>query len=277
MQFCKELETMILDRNPLKTKLSQGGTVLGTAIFSWSPNMVEAAGYAGLDFIRIDTEHAWRKDSDIEHLIRAAYLSGVMPLVRIDGNDPCLPGKAFEIGAAGIIATEIDSVDAAKALVANSKFPPHGVRGYSGNCWSGGWGMKAGKGWVTKSNSELMIGIMVEDPNCLDQVDDIMDVDGIDFALFGPADYSMALGLGGPSKDDTRVQDALLKTISASQKAGKHVMFNPGFQDVTISRAKGLGVTMIEIGNDIGIAAHVWKNTIDKTNDLQQLESDKDS
>jgi 2-keto-3-deoxy-L-rhamnonate aldolase RhmA len=259
---------MILDRNPLKTKLSQGGTVIGTAIFSWSPNMVEAAGYAGLDFIRIDTEHSWRKDSDIEHLIRAAYLSGIMPLIRIDGHDPCLPGKAFEIGAAGIIATEIDSVDAANTLVSHAKFPPNGVRGYSGNCWSGGWGMKAGKSWVTKSNSELMIGIMVEDPASIDQIDSIMAVEGIDFALFGPADYSMALGLEGPSKVDPRVQDALLKTISASQKAGKDVMYNPGFQDITVNKAKELGVTMVEVGNDLGIAAHVWKNIIEKTHDV---------
>lgn len=93
-----------------------------------------------------------------------------------------------------------------------------------------------------------------------------MAVEGIDFALFGPADYSMALGLGAPSKNDERVQEALLKTISASQKVGKYVMYNPGLREADINEAKELGITMIEVGNDIGIAANFWKKTTRRMN-----------
>jgi hypothetical protein len=45
-------------------------------------------------------------------------------------------------------------------------------------------------------------------------------------------------------------------------------MYNPGFQDITVNKAKELGVTMVEVGNDLGIAAHVWKNIIEKTHDV---------
>ena len=220
--------------------------------------MMEVAGYAGLDFIRIDTEHALRRDVEIENLIRAAYLTGVVPLIRIDGNDACLPRKAFEIGAGGIIVTEIDSVDAAKSLVSNAKFPPEGIRGYSGNCWSGGWGRKAGGEWVSWSNSELLVGIMVENPESIDRIEDIMAVDGIDFALFGPADYSMSLNLGKPSKNDNRVQEALRRTILAAKGVGKHVMYNPGANENEIRKAAEMGITMIEIGNDLGVICSVW-------------------
>ncbi len=249
---------MAFKENTLKKKLDDGHIATGSAIFSWSPNMMEVAGYSGLDFIRIDTEHSWRRDSEIENLIRAAYLTGVVPIIRIDGNDEYLPRKAYEIGAGGIIATEIDTVQAAKSLVTSAKFPPKGTRGYSGNCWSGGWGMKAGAEWIEWSNRELLVGIMVESLEAIDRIDDIMAVDGVDFALFGPADYSMALGIGKPSKNDERVQDALRRTISAARTAGKHVMYNPGINEEEIRKAVDIGITMIEIGNDLGIARSVW-------------------
>jgi len=248
--------------NNLKEKLSKGHFALGSAVFSWSPNMAEMAGYSGLDFIRIDTEHAWRKGSEIENIIRAAHLTKVLPIVRIDGNDSNLPRKAFEIGAGGIIATEINSVDDAKSLVDNAKFPPVGIRGYSGNCWSGGWGKRAGPNWVEWSNRELLVGIMVECPRAIDQVEEILAVDGIDFALFGPADFSMSLGLGKPSKNHPRVQDALNKTITAARNNGKHVMYNPGVSKEQIQEAIDIGITMIEVGNDLGIAGQVWESSV---------------
>jgi 2-keto-3-deoxy-L-rhamnonate aldolase RhmA len=253
---------MALQENNLKKKLDEGLITTGSAIFSWSPNMMEVAGYSGLDFIRIDTEHSWRRDAEIENLIRAAYLTGVVPIIRIDGNDEYLPRKAYEIGAGGIIATDIDTVEAAKSLVSSAKFPPKGTRGYSGNCWSGGWGNKAGAEWIAWSNRELLVGIMVESLEAIDQIDDIMAVEGVDFALFGPADYSMALGIGKPSKNDKRVQDALRRTISAAKSAGKHVMYNPGTNEDEIRKAAKMGITMIEIGNDLGIARSVWANAV---------------
>ena len=56
------------------------------------------------------------------------------------------------------------------------------------------------------------------------------------FVLFGPADYSMAIGLDTPKKDHERVQSALEKTIAAAKKANKHVMYNPGLAGEEIKR-----------------------------------------
>jgi 2-keto-3-deoxy-L-rhamnonate aldolase RhmA len=260
------------EKSKLKNKLDKGQIVTGSAIFSWSPNMMEVAGYSGLDFMRIDTEHAWRRDAEIEHLIRAAYIADVVPIIRIDGNDSTLPGKIFEVGAGGIIVTGIETVEAATQLVLHSKFPPRGTRGYSGNCWSGGWGAEAGMKWVEWSNRELLIGIMVENPETMDNVTDIMAVDGIDFALFGPADYSMALGLGKPSKNNKDVQNALQRTVSAARKTGKHVMYNPGIKWEEIDKAVKMGVTMIEIGNDLGVARSVWTSTVERFSPERQAD-----
>ncbi len=72
----------------------------------------------------------------------------------------------------------------------------------------------------------------------------------------------MSLGLGKPSKNDARVQEALRHTIRAAKAVGKHVMYNPGTNEDEIQKAATMGITMLEIGNDLGIARSVWANAV---------------
>lgn len=245
--------------NKLREKLGQGRCATGTAVFSWSPYVVDAAGLAKLDFLRIDTEHSWRQDATLEPLIRAAVMGGVVPIVRIDRDNPYLVRKALEIGAGGIIVPNVCSVADAEALVRAAKFPPRGERGYSSNCWSAGWGANAGAEWVQWSNREPMLGIMIEHVDAMNRIDEIMSVDGIDFALFGPADYSMSLGLAAPDAQDERVQLAIERTVAAAHKAGKHISLGVGTDPANIRKYVDLGIDMLEIGNDLGIVRSTWR------------------
>ena len=254
--------------NKVRAKLAQGGYVTGSVIYTWSPNVMEAAGLGGLDFMRIDNEHAWRQDNSAEHLMRAAVIADVVPIMRVDRDNPYLIRKALEIGAGGIIVPDVNTPEGAEAVVKASKFPPRGIRGYSGNCWSGGWGSKAGAEWVQWSDTEPMIGVMIENVKAMDCIDEIVAVDGIDFVLFGPADYSMSLGLRKPAKNDERVQAALKKTITATRKAGKHVMFNPGIDTDEIQKYVEMGITMLELSNDLGILRSVWAKTSKALEDM---------
>lgn len=257
--------------NKVREMLSEGKLVTGSVIYSWSPNVMDAAGLAGLDFVRIDNEHAWRQDSSVEYLIRAAMLEGVVPILRVDRENPYLVRKALEIGAGGIIVPDVNTPEQAKNVVKAAKFPPLGTRGYSGNCLSGGWGANAGSEWIKWSDSEPLIGIMIENVKAMKYLEQIIGVDGVDFILFGPADYSMSLGLGYPDKNDERVQSALKETIRVASKAGKFVMFNPGTDPGEIKKYIDLGVTMLEISNDLGILRSVWGRTsrIVKEQDFQ--------
>ncbi|MHC4714587.1 MAG: HpcH/HpaI aldolase family protein [Planctomycetota bacterium] len=244
--------------NRLRRKLAAGSPVIGSVIYSWSPNVMEAAGYAGLDFMRIDNEHAWRQDSSAESLMRAADVVGVDAILRIDKENPYLVRKALEIGAGGIIVPNVYSVEAAENVIRAAKFPPRGIRGYSGSCRSGGWGSRAGAEWIDWSDAEPMIGVMIEDERAMSCVDGILAVDGLDFVLFGPSDYSMSLGLRRPAKNSDEVQGALKKTIAAAKAAGKHVMLGVGTSVEDINRYIEMGVTILEIGNDLGILRAFW-------------------
>jgi 4-hydroxy-2-oxoheptanedioate aldolase len=247
--------------NRLREKLRDGQVVVGSVIYSWSPSVMEVAGCAGLDFMRIDNEHAWRQDASAEELMRAAELVGVEAVMRVDKDNPYLIRKALEIGAGGIIVPDVHSVEEVEAVVKAAKFPPRGTRGYSGNCRSGGWGARAGAEWVEWSDHEPMMGVMVEHVRAMDCVDEMLAVEGLDFALFGPADYSMSLGLRKPAKSHEEVEDALKRTIAAAGRSGKHVMLGVGTRVDDIERYREMGVTMLEMSNDLGILHTVWTQT----------------
>lgn len=239
--------------NKVRAKLAAGKLVTGTANYSAAPSMVEAAGYAGIDFIRIDTEHAWRRDESLENMLRAATIADVVPIVRIDRDDPYLARKALEVGAGGLVVPHVSSAADARDLVAAAKFPPLGRRGIGSLCPSGEWGRRSREEWVAWSNSEPLVGVMIESVEAISAVTEILAVDGIDFALFGPGDFGMSIGSDDQALIKAKTEDGLAQTCAAARSLGKHVMLGVGMKDGEIRARVALGVTMLEFSHDVVI------------------------
>jgi 4-hydroxy-2-oxoheptanedioate aldolase len=249
--------------NKLKRRLDKGDVALGTAVFSNNPTIVEVAGYSGLDFIRIDNEYSWRRDESMEHMIRAAYVAEITPILRIDKGDHYLVNKALEIGAGGVLVPDIRTKEEVQELINAAKYPPKGTRGYSSTCFSGQWGAMGVEDWLGRNQNEILVGIMVENEHIIGQLDSVLSMEGLDFVLFGPADYSMSIGLGGPQKNHPKVQDAIKKTAEMAHKYGKPVAIGVG-QPLEEEARKyiDLGCRMLEIGNDVSVLRSVWKAVV---------------
>ena len=253
---------MEFKKNSLKEKINGGGIALGTAIYSFSPAIVELAGFSGLDFCRIDNEHAWRQDESAENVIRGALLAGIVPLLRIDREDPYLVRKALEAGAGGVIVPHVHSREEVVEIVKAAKFPPLGNRGYGGLCLSGQWGANAGIEWMEWSNAETLVIPMIEDISAIPHLDAILSTEGLDGVFFGPADFSISAGVPLQTGHD-KVMSALRKTIEIADKYGKFVISGVGFpQWETVEKARALGVKAIELGHDVSILRAVWSKTI---------------
>ena len=254
---------MAYSANPIKEKLARGENVYGTCICSFSPHMAGLAGTCGFDFVRIDNEHAWRQDESLENVIRAALLSGCAPLVRIDKNEPYLAYKALEIVALVLIIPEVRAVSEVAATVRVAKFPPLGERGFSTLCLSGRCGTADAAEWMAWSNAETMIGAMIEKPEAVENIDEICAVEGLDFMLFGPSDYSVAIGLSGPDKTHPELQSAIERTAAASRdrNIGSMIGIAPDWGQET-EQYTAMGYNMIEIGHDYSVLAHSWKESL---------------
>ncbi len=237
--------------NKVRAKLARGESVVGTAIYSSSPAMVSAAGYAGIDFVRIDNEHSWRRDESLENMIRAAIIADVVPIVRVDRDDPFLIRKVLEIGAGGVLIPNVTCLQDAKDLVKAAKFAPMGERGIGPLCQSGEWGNRDRQEWISWSNREPLVGVMIESADVLADIDAIMALDGIDFAAFGPSDYYMSIASGSEADKAAEIQAALRTTIAAAKRSGKHVIYGAGLDEAEPKALRELGITMICVSHDV--------------------------
>jgi 4-hydroxy-2-oxoheptanedioate aldolase len=246
--------------NRLRQALAEGRVAVGTCVDSYSPAAIEVVGYSGLDWVRVCNEYSWRRDESMEHMMRAAALVDVTAMIRVEKGDPYLISKAFQCGAGAVLVSDIASYEEALAVVKASKFAPKGHRGYSGFSFAGHWGADSGRDWVEWCDQELMVGVMIENEQVVDQVEKIMAIEGLDYCMFGPADYSMSIGLRSSQKDNPKVQDAIKRTAEAAGKYNKHVAIGIGEPyEAEAKKYIAMGLGIIEVGHELGILRSVYK------------------
>jgi 4-hydroxy-2-oxoheptanedioate aldolase len=175
----------------------------------WPP-LVEIVGAHGLDAALIDMEHASCTIETVQNMIVAAELSGVTPLVRPPGSDPALITRLLDAGAGGIVFPLVEDRAAAENAVASTRFAPRGVRGWGGPHvrrarWQGtpavhslrqrtaGERGVSSAAFVQQSEDDVLVVLLVETPRGVDNIQEIVQVKGIDAIIFGWGDFSVAV------------------------------------------------------------------------------------
>lgn len=240
----------------LAEKMGRNEPTFGCTFYTGSTVPIEAAGNWGLDFAFIDAEHTSTNiDRDMEKLVLASLLSGIAPLVRVRGANEWDIRKALEFGATGIIVPQVGTAAQAKAVVRAAKFPPIGRRGGDASCRAAGF---AGPGfqWSTymeSENASKLVIPMAESYEFFDNIDEILEVPGIDVINFGPADYSISRRISiDYSMSHPEVDERLAELIEKCHARNIKVMapcIPPVAENVTTLKKKG--VDMIIMGNDV--------------------------
>jgi 4-hydroxy-2-oxoheptanedioate aldolase len=154
-----------------------------------SPLLIEAIGVAGWDCILIDQQHGLGGHDAMIGCLTAAKAAGLPALVRIANNDPGLIGRALDAGAQGIVCPLINSAEDAERFVRAVKYPPLGTRS---------WGpyraqLNIPGQYLAKANGWTIACAQIETKGALDELDDILNIEGVDMVCFGPNDLSAAL------------------------------------------------------------------------------------
>lgn len=179
-----------------KNKLANNACVFGPFMKTCDPAFVEVAGWSGMDFVILDMEHGPVSMETMQNNIRAAQVSGVLPIVRASHLSEEAISKALDIGAAGIEIPQVASADDARNAVRYSKFYPAGNRGVCRFVRSSRYASMDKNDFFTSANSNLII-LQIEGQEALSNLDEILDVEGIDIIFIGPYDLSQSLGLPG--------------------------------------------------------------------------------
>jgi len=209
----------------LKKRIKKRELTIGSWITIGHTVVAEIMARAGYDWLVGDMEHSAITLDSAQDLIRVIELCGVVPLVRVGENDPNLIKRVMDAGAYGVIVPMVNSkADAVKA-VASVQYPPKGVRGV-GLARAQKYGVDF-EGYKKWNEQESIVIVQVEHIKAVENLEDILSVEGVDGFIIGPYDLSGSLGVPGQF-DHTEVISALSRVKEVSKKmnalSGFHVI-----------------------------------------------------
>jgi 4-hydroxy-2-oxoheptanedioate aldolase len=247
--------------NTFKKALADGETLFGCWLSLSDGFAAEIMGRAGFDWLLIDGEHAPNDLRSMRDQALALAASSSHTVARVPIGETWVIKQVLDLGIQTILVPIVETAEQAREIVRACHYPPNGTRGVGyGVSRSGGFGQFDNYG--PTADAQICILLQVETKLGLDNLDEILAVDGVDGVFIGPADLSASLGyLGQAMHPDmqTVILDALRK-IAASGKA-------PGIltaDDEFIEASLDAGARFVAVAMDIACLLNTAKGIADK-------------
>lgn len=216
----------------LKEKLKQNKLTIGSWITIGNSSIAEIMAKAGFDWLTVDMEHSAITLHQAQQLIQVIELCGVVPLVRVGENNPNLIKRVMDTGAHGVIVPMVNTKEDAVKVINAVKYPPLGTRGV-GLARAQGYGLEFEK-YKNLVNKNSIVIVQIEHIKAVENLEEILSVEGVDAFIVGPYDLSGSIGRPGDFEHPDMVS-ALKKILGASKRlkktAGFHVI-PPDAEDV---------------------------------------------
>ncbi len=159
--------------NKFKQKLQAGEVVTVINPDHPSPSLVEFVASLGIDAIFIDCEHGVATIERVQEMARACRAADVQSILRPDSGESWLMSRYLDAGAGGLMVPHVHTAEAARAIV-------HTVREAR-----------------FRDHETKVIVAMIESVTALQNLDEILIVDGIDVFFVGPGDLAKSMGRPG--------------------------------------------------------------------------------
>lgn len=251
---------MDLPKNSFKRALREGRAQIGLWSSLSSHYTVEVIAGAGYDWILLDLEHS---PNDLESLLvqlQAAAPYATHPVVRVPWNDMVTVKRVLDVGAQSLLVPYVQNAAEAKAAVANTRYPPAGVRGVAGTTRATRFGRI--KDYAKRAHEELCVLVQVETRPALDQLEAICAVEGVDGVFIGPADLHASMGYPGETANPA-VLPLIEEAMRRIRKAGKAAGYlSPVEADA--KRMLAAGAQFVAVGADVGLLARGAENLLSK-------------
>ena len=255
-----------MGRKNIKKMLADGKMVYGFVANLTDPAVVEIAGMAGYDFVRLDCEHTPMDTAEIRSFIRAADAVGIPLIVRLTNLDAVT--GLLDFGVGGFMIPHVRSAEAARAIVRDIKYWPVGLRGFSDGARAQRYGNVDMTSFIREANDEIVLMCQIEDIYGIRNMEEIISVEGIDGICTGPNDIAQSLGIPGQT-EDPRVREAEEQIIATAQKYGKQMFMSAKSRE----RAEALaakGVRALSLCYDYGALREAADSRLAAFRDLPQ-------
>ena len=249
-------------KNRLRELLAAGEPTLGTHLLSCWPTLVELIGASGqYDYVELTLEYAPFTLHDLDHLGRAFEVADLGGMLKIEQSERMHQAmRAIGSGFQSVLFADIRSVEDARECVSAVRAEVPGSRGLHGVGMRRDVGTMrdAGKPAYVKALDDVVVAIMVEKRACVDDLEAILAVGGIDMVQFGPADYAMSIGVPGEFTHPD-VRKAERSTIEVALAAGVHPRAEL-FDAKDAPRYLEMGVKHFCVGWDVSFLNAWWRS-----------------
>jgi 4-hydroxy-2-oxoheptanedioate aldolase len=230
--------------NRLRALWKSGGAALNGWLAIPNSFSAETMAHQGWDSLTVDMQHGVVDYQAMVTMLQAISTTDTVPVVRVPWLEPGILMKSLDAGAYGVICPMVNTREDAQKLVAWTHYAPRGTRSF-GPVRAALYG---GADYPEHANDTIVTFAMIETAQALDNLDDIMSVEGLDAIYIGPSDLSLSLGCR-PTMDDLEpkaaqaVDHILARARAHGLVAGIHNMgpeaalqrIAKGFQFVTVS------------------------------------------
>ncbi len=211
----------------------------------------EITSDSGFDWLLLDTEHSPNEIPDLVSQLQSMELGTATAIIRPAWNDTVLIKRCLDIGAQSLLVPYIQTVEEAKAAVAATRYPPHGVRGVSVAARASRYGRVSG--YLGKANDEICVLLQVETRQSFDQLEAIAKVEGVDGIFIGPSDLAASFGhLGNPQHAE--MQAAMKNAVERLTAIGVPAGILTGNEEEA-RRYIDWGYLFVAVGSDVGLLA----------------------
>ena len=262
---------MKLPINHFKRALKSGKPTYGLWMGLPDTICAEIGASAGFDWVLIDAEHAPYSIRDVHNHLQAIAPYQVPAIIRPAEGRTALLKQLLDVGAQSLLVPMVDTVEQATKLAGDVRYPPDGIRGLGASMaraarWNGV------EGYLHKANEEICLIVQAETSTAMENLKDIVAVDGIDGVFIGPSDLSASMGhIGTPGHPEVVAAiETGFEIILAAGKAAGILAVDEALAKHYVEK----GATFVGVGVDtalLGNAARQLANRFIATADNGEL------
>ncbi|MDO8686037.1 MAG: aldolase/citrate lyase family protein [Clostridiales bacterium] len=154
------------------------------------------------------------------------------------------------MGVDGIVFPFIRTAEEAKRAVKSCLYPPEGIRGF-GPIRAIKYGMDNIDEYIKKSGNNLWKIMQIEHVDAVNNLDEILSIDGVDAIVAGPNDLSASIGLLG-QHEHPNVRYLMDLMAEKASLHGKPFGVSMGYISGELEEWLKRGINWAVLGSDVG-------------------------
>ncbi len=237
-----------------KQQMRDGKPSMGLFLNAHSPTVAEQLAHSGYDWLLVDTQHGPMGYESLSGMLAGIANGGAKSLVRVGGySDRAGIQQALDMGADGVLVPYINTAQEAREAVSCCRYPTEGTRSvYFPQRSMNRAGLL---GYAGAANQNVIVALQVETASCIENIEEIAAVKGVDILFLGQNDLCMSMGLFEKYEfphmyTSPELQDASARLVSAARK-NDVILGLFLFGTSRVGEVLGKGFPFVSVGNDL--------------------------